>query len=213
MASRHPALPWGVKAVFLRLLDLDRGPEGAFISDASLGESLGLDAGTVKNYRFHLRSLGLAVTFPREGARQFGWVMQLPAIACPGDYEKDAAVRGQRATALAKALDEFLSHRNAGIAPEAIPRLPQEQPRDCRSDASSSASSTPERGEGVRGPPSAVQSKAQLPPAVTQTEDGVVAEATGQRMESGATNIEPREEFEAKRSRLRAGLKAMKESV
>jgi hypothetical protein len=213
MASRHRALPWGVKAVFLRLLDLDRGPEGAFISDASLGESLGLDAGTVKNYRFHLRSLGLAVTFPREGARQFGWVMQLPAIACPGSLEKDAEVRGKRAGALAKALDDWLDS-NPEIAAEAMPRLPQEQSRDCRSAEAQSASSAPERGVGVRGPPSEVQSKAQLPPAVTQTEDGVGAKAPGKRMEKVAgANIEPREEFETKRAKLRSGFRSMKESA
>lgn len=214
MASRHRALPWGVKAVWLRLLDLDRGSEGAFISDASLGESLGLDVGTAKNYRFHLRSLGLAKTFPRPGARQYGWVMHLPAVACPGEHEKDADVRGKRAALLAKALDEFLDSRNAGIATGASPPLLQEQSRDCDSINSNSASSAPERGVGVRTPTSVVQSKAQLPPTVTQTEEGVVAEATGERVEgvSGA-QVEPREDFEAKRSRIRAGLQAMMESA
>lgn len=183
MAASCWLTSWGLKAVWIRLLELDGGPEGAFISDASLAQSLGLDAGTAKNYRFHLRSLGLARTFPRPGARQYGWVMQLPEVAIPGERETHVEVR-RRAPELAKVLDVFLASRNPQMAPAAMQGLPQPQPPTGGSRNPGSPSSTQERGVGGRTPPSVVQSKAQLLPAVTQTEEGVVAKATRARKES-----------------------------
>jgi hypothetical protein len=175
-------LPWGIKAVWIRLLPLDGGPEGAYISDESLGESLGLDPGTAKNYRFELRRLGLARTFPRAGTRQYGWVLQLPDAARPREGQSREAVR-PRAPALARRLEGWLLERHPELAPAATRGLPQPQSPDGRSHRASSASSIRERGVGGRTPSSVVQSEAPLPPAVTSKESGVGAKAPTARKE------------------------------
>lgn len=170
-ASRFFA--WGVKAVWIELLALDRGPEGAWINDPSLAEVVGLDAGTVKNYRFLLRQLGLARTVARPGGRQVGWIMQLPPAATPGDAEKQ--VWGKRAVFLAGLLDAHLEaiNRNPDIAPVATSALRSSQ----RGRGDRSASSARERGEGGSPPGSVVPTEGQLPAAVPSLETGVGAHA------------------------------------
>ena len=180
-------LPWGLKAVWIRLLPLDAGPEGAFISDESLGEGLGLDAGTAKNYRFELRRLGLARTFPRSDTRQYGWVLQLPDGARPREGQSRNEVR-LRAPGLARILEVWLLQRHPELAPAATPGLHQPQSPDGGSRRPRSASSTRERGVGGRTPSSVVQSEAQLPPAVTSKEAGVGAKAPTTRKENNDLN-------------------------
>jgi hypothetical protein len=167
-------LPWGIKAVWIRMLPLDGGPEGTYISDASLAEGLGLDAGTARNYRYELRRLGLARSFPRPGAKQYGWVLILPEVARPREGEPRGMVR-RRAPALARILEVWL----LTCHPELAPHL---QSPDNTSPNGRSASSLSSR----KDPAVVVQSEAQLPPAVTSNEEGVVAKATGTtRRENG----------------------------
>lgn len=160
-------LPWGIKAVWIRMLPLDGGPEGVFMSDESLAEGLGLDAGTARNYRYELRRLGLARSFPRPGAKQYGWVLILPEDARPREGEPRGMVR-RRAPALARILEVWLLKGH----PELTPDL---QSPDDTSPKSRSASSLSSR----KDPAVVVQSEAPLPPAVTSNEKGVVAKATG----------------------------------
>jgi hypothetical protein len=171
-ASR--VLNWGEKAVWQELWSLDKGPEGAWISDRSLGECLGLDEGTVKNYRFGLRRRQLAVTVPRPGARQVGWVVRLPAAAVPGAHEK--RVWGKRAVELALILDGHLRTMDgkAGGAMEATSDPPS-SPHIRGVVRNTGVAGA--RGVGGRGEPSSSASlrETQLPPAVRQV--GVGAHA------------------------------------
>lgn len=117
-ASR--GLSWGEKAVWLELWALDNGPEGAWISDQSLASRLGLEDRTVKNYRFGLRARRLAVTVPRPGARQVGWVMTLPAIAVP----RATRAAGDIAVSCAQALDKYLEEVAVETAGDIQPQAP-----------------------------------------------------------------------------------------
>ena len=177
-ASR--VLTWGEKAVWEELFSLDLGPDGAWISDASLAECLGLDAGTVKNYRFGLRRRKIAQTIPRPGTAQVGWVMRLPAGAAPSDKERK--VWGKRAVALALVLDGHLRSMD-GTAGGALVATPDVRPSPRRGiDGRNTEIADSAAALGGKGgnPTSVSMRKAQLPPAVR--EEGVGARAPEQQV-------------------------------
>lgn len=72
----------GEKLVWCEQHPLD-GPEGAYISDASLGERLGMSEDSVKQIRWRLKQKGLSRTIPRPGGRQVGHRLQLPLLCVP----------------------------------------------------------------------------------------------------------------------------------
>src|SRR3990167_11530892 len=61
-ASR--VLSWGEKALWLETYALDMGPEGAWLNNACMGQRLGLEERTVKNYRTRLHRVGLLRPIP-----------------------------------------------------------------------------------------------------------------------------------------------------
>lgn len=79
-ASR--VLSLGEKVVWCEQWPLD-GLEGAYISDESLADRLGMSEASVKQIRWRLKQMGLTRTIPRPGARQVGHRLQLPRICVP----------------------------------------------------------------------------------------------------------------------------------
>ena len=109
MNERPPKLPpialgvfWGCPELTLGevvvcyhdwLLD-QGGPDGAYISHASLAARLGnkLKAGTISRIRQRLKRLTLHDTIRRPDARNLGWVTTLPRICVPRTYHEIPAL-------------------------------------------------------------------------------------------------------------------------
>lgn len=187
-ASR--VLSWGEKAVWLETYALDLGPEGAWLNNASMGDRLGLQERTVKNYRTRLHDMELLHPIPRPGARSLGWVACLPPACVP--HGRRAA--GEMATELARRLDGHL--RGAGYGERELKGLeggatepPEQGPQKTHNRGQSVAQAPFARGGKEGGaPPSSLQSEAQLPPAVG--EDGGCVSTPG-RMENGKMEGNP----------------------
>lgn len=127
-ASR--ALSAGEKLVWLELHQLDRGPDGCWLTPAQLGERLGLSAATVESYRARLSHLGLACCVKRPDAvNRFGWIALLPTSCAP----HTARIAGPQAQQLAHVLDGFIRERDPDRTvklggPESTPAVDPSQP-------------------------------------------------------------------------------------
>ncbi len=203
-ASR--VLSWGEKAVWLETYALDLGPEGAWLGNAGMGQRLGLEERTVKNYRTKLHRAGLLVPVPRPGARSVGWVARLPPTCVP--HERRAA--GETSARLAALLDGQLREMGFG-GPElkglqgGAAEAPEQGPQRTYNKGQSVARA-PSREGGVQGgaPSSAVESEAQLPPLVG--EDGGCVPTPEVKMETDrfdtiAEAIDPRRAANRRRAR------------
>jgi hypothetical protein len=184
-ASR--VLSWGEKAVWLESYALDCGPEGAWISNTGMGQRLGLEERTVKNYRTRLHKMGLLHPVPRPGARTVGWVACLPPAAIP--HGRRGA--GDVATALALALDGHL--RTLGFGPPELKgheggavEAPEEGPQ--RTQNRGRPAQAPSANEGGKGgalqPRSTIED--QLLPVVTEDGEDGDAGTPARRMEKSA---------------------------
>ena len=186
-ASR--VLSWGEKAVWLETYALDMGPEGAWLNNACMGQRLGLEERTVKNYRTRLHRLGLLASIPRPGARSPGWVATLPARCVP--HGRRAA--GELATELALELDGNLRDLDGGQAElkghnGGAVEVPEQGPQ--RTPNRGHSARAPSEGGGIEGgeSPTSLESEAQLPPAVG--EDGGCVTTPG-KMENGKMEGSP----------------------
>jgi len=190
MSERPPKLPFAAtlvvraasqltlseKVVWLEDHAFDRGPEGAYVSAASVAARWGgsIAPKTVENARHRLRVAGLHDRVPRPGARNvFGWFSILPP-GCAPVIERPSPEEIAR---LARRLDDHI--RRLGH-----PRLESGQttlPIEDRPPAGGGSDHRPGSGVSGRGVggrealPSASPSEAQFPPAVR--EDGMGADA------------------------------------
>lgn len=191
---------------------MDNGPEGAWISNASLADRLGLEERTVKNCRIQLRKDGLLFPVPREGARQVGWVFTLPAAAVPHDRRTGGAA----ASKLGQVLDGHLREQRGlpgdlkGLAtgtmkvPDPGPAsVPKEGPSRSRNRDHQGTECEQEGGQGGDPPTSSLLTESQLHPAVTDLKDGEVSHETQEvGTDPNGTRRQPGESTHAWMTRL-----------
>lgn len=155
----------------------DRGPEGAYVSAASVAARWGgsIAPKTVELARNRLKLLGLHEKVPRPGARNvFGWFAILPAGCLPA-RERTTSAEVDR---LARRLDDHIQRvgdlRLEGGQSDvgaAVRPLPGQRP-DHRRDSGHVAAALGGRGEGSA---SVETSESSFPPAVKQVGMGAHA--------------------------------------
>jgi hypothetical protein len=165
-------LTLGEKVVWYHTWAMDQGgADGCYMGDQSLADRIGLKIRTVEQLRYRLRALGLLVSFKRAEGDNTGWIAVLP-LGCKPSSGRAA---GREAFTLAEKLDGYLCERDPDRATAVAEKATCIAPNGPRRSPGSLSS-----GKAVAV---VVQSEAQLPPAVTSTEDGVVARATRARKE------------------------------
>ncbi len=169
------------KVVWLEDHAFDRGPEGAYVSAASVAARWGgsIAPKTVECARNRLKLLGLHERIPRPGARNvFGWFSTLP----PGCAPVTERPSQEEIARLAARLDEHL-RRIGDLRLESgqTDGRTVERPLPGQYADHRPGSGLPGRGVGGRAtPPFASPIEDQLPPVV---EDGTGARAPTARME------------------------------
>lgn len=175
------ALTMVEKVVWYHDWGLDQGGlDGAFMSNASMGERLALAPRTVEQTRNRLKLLGLHEPLRRADARNLGWVSTLPPECRP----MGARVAGPEAVRLAIILSAHIRARDAwrtnqrspDAAASAVPVQPMVQ---------TVAAALGGKG-GVLHPLNT--SEAQLQPRDSGTEGGV-ASTEARRVEESAESV------------------------
>jgi len=161
------------KVVWLEDHAFDRGPEGAYVSAASVAARWGgsIAPKTVELARNRLKLLGLHDKIARVGARNvFGWFAILP----PGCSPARERTTTEEVARLARRLDDHVRRvgdlrleSGQSPAPPAVRPLPPQR-ADHRRDSGLGAAALGGRGEGSA---SAATSESSFPPVVKQ--DGV----------------------------------------
>lgn len=170
------------KIVWYHDWTLDQGGvDGAYMSNASMGERLALAPRTVEQTRNRLKLLGLHEPLRRRDARNLGWIATLPPECRPMSNR----VAGAEAVRLARLLSSHIKAREAWRTNQRNETAPanagtMHQPMQ-RGEAKPRSAAT---GGGREGPPSGV-SEAQLHPAVTEDggKDGALPSQRRLRME------------------------------
>jgi hypothetical protein len=174
------------KLVWLEDHAFDRGPEGAYVSAASVAARWGgsIAPKTVENARNRLKLLGLHEKVERAGARNvFGWFATLPG-GCAPVIERPSTEEIAR---LGRRLDDHIRRLGHPRLESGQTTLPiEDRPPSGGGSDHRPGSGVSRRGVGGRkAPPSALPSEAQLHPAVRQ--DGVGADAP--EAEGGAPRL------------------------
>lgn len=175
------ALTMVEKVVWYHDWGLDQGGlDGAFMSNASMGERLALAPRTVEQTRNRLKLLGLHEPIRRQDARNLGWVSTLPPECRP----MSARVAGTEAVRLAIILSAHIRARDAWRTDQRNQDAPVSA-GSMQASVQSVATATGGKG-GVLHPLST--SEAQLPPRDSGTEGGV-ASTEARRVEESAESV------------------------
>jgi hypothetical protein len=139
LASRK--IPDGAKLVWLQDWVLDPKGGGCWLTDAQLGERLGMSARTVERHRLDLAGEGLHIRVPPGRSHTRGWRAIVPARARvrSADVEPDTVIRKR------VALDD-------GITAWELPRPRGTSPPAVRETRRTAAGETPQRSGEIPAP-------------------------------------------------------------